>query len=107
MDLGELTGAEVSAIGVLRHRRTAVELLRASKDGATVELVELQFCNVRRSEATFAARPWMGCLRTVLVSGTSDEVNVKVYEVAFDAGSWRVEAEGYVVNVLQSMPSTR
>lgn len=103
-DLQQLIGAEITALGVLRHRRTSAEFLQRNKSDGCLEVSELLFLKPRRTKATFVANRWLGNLRNVVVHQlTENGALLRTYELEFEAGSWIVVAEGHALNIFQTI----
>lgn len=103
-DLQQLVGAELTALGVLRHRRTGAEFMQVSESHGQLEVSELLFLKPRRTEATFIANRWFGNLHSIDVQQlVEDDVPLQKYKLNFDAGFWLVIAEGHALNVFQTI----
>lgn len=100
----KIIGSELTALGVVRHRRTSAEFMRRNENDGKLDLIELQFLKTTHSEVNFVATPWLGCLQNVVVS-ESKEDGVISYKLIFNAGYWVVTAESCFIGVIQSLVS--
>ena len=100
-----LLESDITSIGIVRYQRSSLECVRLTEDGSHLQVVQLLFLRVTRSELSLSAKPWLGKLRGIAVHEVAhDGGNRRAYEITFDAGSWLVEAEGCSISPFSSIP---